>query len=186
METITYSEFLEYQKRNSYYEGRWAYIEEVIKIVRERKPQSALELGPSLFTVIKNADIMHKPEIDMWGIPTNITSKTYPHDATIFPWPFEDRQYDMFVALQVFEHLYDKQAQAFQEAKRIAKSIVLSLPYKWDCTKAHAGYMPSHHMIDEDVILKWAGGERPAKTIYIDRAGEAISKGPRIICYWEF
>jgi len=185
MNVITYEEFVEFSKGNYYYDGRWAYFLEVIKIIQEKKPNTVLELGPSFFTVAKDSDIMYKPEIDSWGIPSVVKGISYAHDATVFPWPIQDKQYDMFIALQVFEHLDNKQKGAFQEAKRIARSIILSLPYKWDCPKDNPHY-PSHHMIDENTILEWANGEAPQKAIYIERTGDRISKGERIICYWEF
>ena len=153
-------------------------------MVDEINPSSVLELGPSLFTVVKHADIMRKPEIDIWGVPAVIEAKEYLHDATITPWPV-DEKYDLFIALQVFEHLVDSQARAFQEVKRIAKYAILSLPYKWDCPKDNANY-PEHHMIDENTILEWTNGEAPEKWVYIERTGEKVSKGERIIGLWKF
>lgn len=186
MNVISYDEFLELTKDNIYYDGRWTYIEKVQSIIKEKNPNSVLELGPSFITAVKDCDIMYLPGIDSWGIPEKIIGKSYPHDATMIPWPIEDKIYDMFIALQVFEHLGNKQKEAFQEAKRISNSMILSLPYKWDCSNAHSGYYPSHHMIDEKIILEWANGEQPLKIITVERTGDRISKGERIICYWEF
>ncbi len=185
MKCISFDDFTELGKPNEeYYKGRWAYFREVIKMVEEINPQSALELGPALFSVVKNSDIMRKPEVDVWGIPKGTQATEYLHDATKTPWPI-DKQYDLFIALQVFEHLVDSQVQAFQEVKRIAKHAILSLPYKWDCPKDNANY-PEHHMIDEDTILQWTEGEAPQKWIYIERTGESVSKGERIIGLWIF
>lgn len=185
MKCISLNDFTELSKPNEeYYIGRWAYFGEVIKMVEEINPQSVLELGPALFTVVKNSDIMRKPEIDVWGIPKNIQSTEYLHDATKTPWPI-DKKYDLFIALQVFEHLVDSQVQAFHEVKRLAKYAILSLPYKWDCPRDNANY-PEHHMIDENTILQWTGGEAPQKWVYIERTGEKVSKGERIIGIWKF
>lgn len=185
MECINFNEFTELSKpREDYYVGRWAYLQEVIRMVDEIKPQSVLEVGPALFTVVKNSDIMRLPEVDKWGIPANIESIEYLHDATKTPWPVE-KKYDLFIALQVFEHLVDSQARAFQEVKRIANYAILSLPYKWDCPKDNANY-PEHHMIDEDTILSWTNGEPPTKWVYIERTGPQVSKGERIIGLWKF
>ena len=186
VDTILYEDFIKLLETNQYYIGRWAYFEEVISIVHEIQPQSVLELGPSLFTVVNDSDFMYKPEIDSWGIPEeNSKVNKYAHDATMFPWPIKDKQYDLFIALQVFEHLNDKQCEAFQEAKRISSAIILSLPYKWNCPKDNPHY-PEHHMIDEDTIIKWSGGLKPQKTVHIPRTGDRISKEPRIICFWQF
>jgi len=185
MECITYTDFIELGKpKEDYYVGRWLYINEVIKLIQEIKPESTLELGPALFTVVKNSDIMRKEQIDKWGIPKIIT-KEYLHDATIIPWPIKDKKYDLFIALQVFEHLVNRQAQAFNEVKRIAKYAILSLPYKWNVPEDNANY-PEHHMIDEETILSWTKGIQPLKWIYIERTGVQISKGERIIGIWKF
>lgn len=185
MECINYDDFNELSKpHEEYYLGRWAYFQEVIKMVNDINPNSVLELGPALFTVVKNSDIMRKPEIDVWGIPPKIQATEYLHDATKTPWPI-DQKYDLFIALQVFEHLVESQIQAFQEVKRIAKYAILSLPYKWDCPKDNANY-PEHHMIDENIILEWTKGEAPQKWVYIERTGAKVSKGERIIGLWTF
>ena len=185
MECINFDDFTELCKPNEdYYLGRWAYIQEVIKMVDEINPKSVLELGPALFTVVKNSDIMRLPIPDKWGIQENVQSTEYLHDATKTPWPVE-KKYDLFIALQVFEHLVDSKSQAFQEVKRIAKHAILSLPYKWDCPKDNANY-PEHHMIDEGTVLEWTNGEAPQKWIYIERTGKRVSKGERIIGLWTF
>lgn len=186
MECISYEDFTALSKpREEYYMGRWTYFQEVIKIVEDINPKRVLELGPALFTVVKDSDIMRKPEMDHWGIPAKINATEYLHDATICPWPIQDNAYDLFIALQVFEHLVDRQAEAFQEVKRIARHAILSLPYKWDCPVDNANY-PEHHMIDEDTILQWTKGEAPQQWIYMERTGEKVSKGERIIGIWSF
>lgn len=186
MNCITFDDFNRLSKpREEYYLGRWVYLQEVIKMINEIKPDSVLELGPALFTVVKNADIMRKPETDDWGIPSEIRSREYLHDATKTPWPVDDKKYDLFIALQVFEHLVDSQIQAFQEVKRIARYAILSLPYKWNCPTDNANY-PEHHMIDENTILGWTKGEAPQKWVYIERTGAKVSKGERIIGLWKF
>jgi len=86
MDCITFDDFVALSKpREAYYAGRWAYFREVVKLVEEIEPRSALELGPALFTVVKNSDVMRKPEIDVWGAPADIQAAEYLHDATITP-----------------------------------------------------------------------------------------------------
>jgi len=185
LDCITFDDFTALSKpKEEYYAGRWAYFQEVIQMVGEIDPHSVLELGPALFTVVKNADVMRKPEIDIWGAPADVKATEYLHDATITPWPVH-KKYDLFIALQVFEHLVGSQAQAFQEVKRIARYAILSLPYKWDCPIDNANY-PEHHMIAEDTILGWTKGERPQRWVYIERTGIKVSKGERIIGLWKF
>lgn len=188
MELMTYQDFegLLNSSAGEYYLGRWAYFSEVIEIIKDQKDvNKVLELGPSFLPVVKDCDIMIKPETDGWGRPSAAAPKEYIHDATITPWPVRDKEYDMFIALQVWEHLAGKQEEAFTEVIRTARMAILSFPYKWDCPKDNANY-PEHHMIDEDIISGWTLGIKPDKVINIPRTGEKVSKGPRIIYFWKF
>ena len=73
------------------------------------------------------------------------------HDATVAPWPVADKAYDLFVALQVFEHLGDKQPQTFAEVRRVAKHAILSLPIDWEM----ADPTNCHHMLSNEKVLSW-------------------------------
>lgn len=118
MDLINYSDFEELltSSRGMYYEGRWAYFSEVINMIQETEGISkVLELGPSSQTIVKNCDIMVRPENDVWGRPQKYVEKEYEHDATVAPWPIKDKEYDLFIALQVWEHLEGKQKEAFKE-----------------------------------------------------------------------
>jgi len=188
MDLMNYEDFQELlnSERGSYYEGRWAYFNEVINIIKEEENiQKVLELGPSFQTIVKNCDIMVKPENDVWGRPQKDISMEYEHDATKTPWPIKDKEYDLFIALQVWEHLGDKQEEAFKEVMRTSKMAILSFPYLWDCPKDNANY-PEHHMIDEKIIAQWTLNVEPVKVIKIPRTGDRVSKGPRIIYFWKF
>ena len=135
IKTMTYNEFQGILEKpyGSYYTGRWAYICEVIKIIEEIKPEKVLEIGPSLHPVVKESDIMVIPGDDKWGEPENWKGFKYYHDAIVKPWPVMDKEYDLFLGLQVWEHLDNKQSLAFKEAMRVSKHIILSFPYNWDC-----------------------------------------------------
>lgn len=169
-----------------YYQGRWAYFSQVIDIINKQDNiNKVIELGPSYMPVVKDSDIMVKPEIDDWGRPIKKAPKEYLHDATVSPWPIKDKNYDMFIALQVWEHLVGKRKDAFKEVMRISRMAILSFPYMWDCPKDNANY-PEHHMIDEKIISDWTLNVEPIKVIKIPRTGERVSKGPRIIYFWNF
>lgn len=169
-----------------YYEGRWEYFKEVLDIIKSEKVESVLEIGPAQEPIVKNCDVMIKPGDDMWGRPKNeFFQKEYLHDATEKPWPIEDKYYDLVVALQVWEHLDNKQSKAFREVMRISKMAILSFPYIWDCPKDSRNY-PAHHMIDEELISDWTLNVKPEKIIKIPRTGSEVSKGPRIIYFWKF
>lgn len=188
MDIMTYQDFegLLNGSAGVYYQGRWAYFSKVTEIISEQNDiNKVLELGPSFMPVVKDCDIMVKPGTDNWGRPITEAPKEYNHDATVMPWPIIDKEYDMFVALQVWEHLAGKQKEAFSEVMRISKMAVLSFPYMWDCPINNANY-PEHHMIDEKIIADWTLNIEPVKVIKIPRTGERVSKGPRIIYFWKF
>jgi hypothetical protein len=69
-----------------------------------------------------------------------------------------NRKYDLFIALQVWEHLGSvKQKQdAFREAMRVSKTALLSFPYMWDCSEGDC-----HRMISEEIIKEWTLGVEP-------------------------
>ena len=97
------------------------YFKEVIDSIKKEPPKSALELGPDNFPIVRQSDSMDK---NGW-----LPRLTYHHDATKFPWPIKDSKYGLFIALQVWEHLQDKQKEAFREVMRIPRRAILSFPY---------------------------------------------------------
>jgi hypothetical protein len=144
-------EFNALVRRAPYYKPRWTYIAAAGRIADEliakHELRSALELGPHLRPTIVGADAMDRksqPDLEAEG-------HVIIHDATKTPWPVGDKQYDLFVALQVFEHLGDQQATAFREVRRVARNAVISLPIDW--------VMPDpancHHGITNEKALSW-------------------------------
>lgn len=168
-----------------YFIGRWDYYKVVIEIAQREQPASVIELGPGQHTIVKGCDIMVKPVDDAWGKPVNPVGRVYPHNATEKPWPIADKQYDLLIALQVWEHLDHKQTRAFREVLRTSKAAILSFPYRWDCPMENANY-PQHHQIDEELIGDWTLNIPPVEIIKIPRTGPEVSKGPRIIYFWRF
>jgi hypothetical protein len=138
-------------ERAPYYRPRWAYISAAGRIadglIAKYGLRTALELGPHLRPVIVGADAMDRHSVDDLQAEGKVTI----HDATKTPWPFADKEYDLFVALQVFEHLGDQQAAAFREVRRIARHAEISLPIDWvmsDPTNCH-------HQISNEKALSW-------------------------------
>ena len=62
-------------ERGEYYKGRWAYFSEVIRIADACSVQSALEIGPGMLPVIKDADILLNPQEDQFGTPSAFPGK---------------------------------------------------------------------------------------------------------------
>ncbi len=116
-------------------------------LIERHRLSSALELGPHLRSVIVGADVMDRsaqPDLEAEG-------RVIVHDATSAPWPIADKQYDLFVGLQVFEHLKDRQSVAFLEVCRVARHAIISLPIDWVMDD------PSncHHRISHERALSW-------------------------------
>lgn len=184
---MTYSDYedLLHGPRGNYYLGRWEYFKEVIQIVQEEDFQSVVELGPGLFPIVKNADVILNPEEDSFGRPSVFVGNTYRFDATTKPWPIADKQYDLFIALQVWEHLDNKQSRAFREVMRISKAAILSFPYQWEGGEEKPSHR-AHRYLDRELIEDWTLRIKPEKIIEIARTGPEFSKGPRIIYFWKF
>ncbi len=153
--TLTYIEWKAASERKAYYEGRWDYLKEAIGIIQRERPRHVLELGPGGLPLVKGSDTMDRG----WFFPT----LTYRHDATVCPWPVGDKQYDLFVALQVWEHLDGRQREAFSEVMRVARAAVLSFPYKW----SRSGDF--HDGIDESVIAEWTLHTEPVEVRRVAR-----------------
>jgi hypothetical protein len=168
-----------------YYLGRWEYFKKVIEIIEQLSVEKVLEIGPGHLPIVKNADILLNPQDDHFGKPDHMDGQVIMHDVTVKPWPLKDKQYDLVVALQVWEHLDNKQTRAFREVMRVSKRAILSFPYQWD--GGSEKYMHRlHRDIDIELIQDWTLNIKPAEKIEIPRTGPEFSKGKRMICYWEF
>lgn len=140
---------------------RWQYMSAVIDILKEICPDDSrlIEAGTSGIPLSDKSFLYEYPEYDLNVTPFKIK------DARII-----SHEFDCFVALQVWEHL-DNQTVAFQEVMRIAKSAVLSFPYKWTWGDAR------HKGIDGKKIEKWTCGVVPEQIKIINH---------RAIYYWRF
>ncbi len=89
MEMMTYQDYEQLVQglKGEWYNGRWSYYEPVIALVKEVAPQSILEIGPGGHTIVKQGDILVRPDDDYWGRPTAHIAQVIEHDATEKPWP---------------------------------------------------------------------------------------------------
>jgi len=184
---INYWDFDKFSSGNleKYYYGRWEYISEMISLIKKLDVKTVLELGPGKNTIVKNCDVMVKPKEDKWGRPMNKVNKEIVFDANEFPWPIEDKAYDLFIAAHVFEYLSNKQTKAFREVMRISKMAVITFPYLWNCSSG-SSYYPESHMIDKELISDWTLGVEPDKIITVRRTAIDVSRGRRLIYFWNF
>ena len=102
---MTKPEFEAMVARFPYYKNRWGYMSAALAqataLIGRHGLRTALELGAPVLPIIVGADVMDKkarPELD-----PSVSIRVF--DATQVPWPVDDKAYDLFMALQVFEHL---------------------------------------------------------------------------------
>lgn len=185
----TYEEFAallrtEYEMLGSkayYYNlDRWGFISEVISLLSGYKNIGlVLELAPGRLAVARNSDIMLRPGSGVFQ-PLNNIGNAYYHDAMTPPWPIKNKQYDLFVALQVWEHLSPSQSTAFREVMRISKMAVLCFPYLW----SKADKNDPQYMVDEKKITEWTCNVKPTKKVLVQDMNGNQTK--RLICLWDF
>jgi hypothetical protein len=171
MNYLTQKDFFYKCKTLKYWKGqesRWNYLSSVVNMAKEITPESILELGSMGVSI---ADVSHTMDI----VP--IPGINYLFNATETPWPISDKVYDIFIALQVFEHLDDKrilQRKVFDEAARVAKNIIISVPFMWKKTR-----LKNHIGINDKTVLCWASGKEPdAEKIFPDM------RWPRKVYVW--
>ena len=133
---------------------RWKYSEIVVNELKKINPKTSIEMGTNKMSLMSFSDTIAL-EIETVD-PDNLVNKNYIFDATKTTWDIPDKKYDIFVALQVLEHLSPNQELVFEEIKRISKYCIISLPYKWDCPDD-----VEHHMIDDNKIKEWTLGYTP-------------------------
>lgn len=135
--------------RTPYNRDRWGYTSIVIEKARSLDGVCrVLELGPGPMnrSIVDGADTMGVVNFEpLKGLEKGLTIQ---HDARVVPWPIPDKAYDLFLALQVFEHLKGRQREAFSEARRVARHIILTLPYQ--CKSRE-------HRLNHDDYIRWFG-----------------------------
>lgn len=146
---------------NNSYKTRWNYMSKVIDELKNIDINRSLEIGAYKINLINISDNM---DLNIKNIdPDNINNINYIQDATKLPWNIKDKYYDIVIALQVFEHLNDKQSEIFKEITRISKNIILSFPYKWQDKNDII-----HYNLDENIFNKWTNNIKPNKKIIIE------------------
>ena len=165
LKPISYKEFEKIKTKDKYYNGRWGYYNIAITFLRFIHYKTALELGPYRLPILHGSDTIDRdPTYD----------PTYCHDAHDIPWPVESK-YDVFIALQVFEHLLNRPLM-FLEVMRVADNAIISVPYKWtDAT-------PTHNNIDMELIKGWTLGVEPVGYLICS----PHTKHRRIVLYYTF
>jgi len=125
--------------------------------------ESVLELGPHEVPLVEGSDIMDiraaiKNHLGPGGhLDSGCLCHTW--DARQTPWPIRTRAYDLFIGLQVFEHLWSNQCAAFREVRRVAKHAIISLPIDWE----QGDWM--HQGITDEKARRWFSPVVPSWTL---------------------
>jgi hypothetical protein len=158
---MTRTEFDALAARDPYYRGRHTYLGAAAwaaaDLIDRYALTTALELGPNTRPLISGADVMDR--VARPGLKAS--GDVLLHDATALPWPIDVHRYDLFVALQVFEHLGTAQAAAFREVRRIARHAIISLPIDWQMDDPRN----PHHGISHERVLSWFAPTAPTRVL---------------------
>lgn len=114
----------------SHFENRWRYHLPALEILKEigvSDAKKVLEVGTMGAPLVVGSDLMDYKE--RWSLCGQ--TPTYMWDMRNLPWPIEDRKYEWFVALHVFQHLPPVQKECFQEARRVASRIIIAVPEEY-------------------------------------------------------
>jgi len=169
-EFITKQDYDELKLRDPkyYVDGRWDYMSRAIALINDHVKsdiKTVIELGPHCFSIVKSdADVICLNK-------HHYKDPAYCFDAgRDFPWPV-NKKYDLFIGLQVLEHLQDK-TKAFAEIRKIADHAVISIPYMWKCSTPG----DCHNQLNEQHMKDWSGTVPDASAIVRSR----------LICYYDF
>jgi Methyltransferase domain len=172
---IRRAEFMAVAADSPYHAGRWTYMSAAGSIaadlIARHRLRSALELGPRALPLIVGADVMDLAPADV----VHGSRRVVAADATRAPWPFAEREFDLFVALQVFEHLGSAQPEAFREVRRVARHALISLPIEWRM----ADRENPHYRIPHERALSWFNPVAPTRV-------ELGNPGPRMRLIYVF
>jgi len=149
------------------YKVRWNYYSRAVEVAKTldiSDPSDVLEMGTMGACVVDNCDtIDYAVNWDFEG-----KAPTYLHDAREIPWPIKDKQYKLFIALRVFQHLAPMQEKCFHEAKRIAENVIIVTP---DSYNKDSG-------INLDDFTKWNNGKPP-------KIAELASGKSNYLYFWD-
>lgn len=117
---------------------RWIYHGAaacMARLVSPSSPDKVLEMGTMGVSIVPESHTIDYA--DAWQYDGK--NPTYEHDARITPWPIESGQYELLIALRVFHHLAPNQEQAFKEARRVSRSMIIVTPEYYDKVEGSKG-----------------------------------------------
>ncbi len=136
--------------------NRWDYFGRVVNLIKELKltnPSNILEMGTMGITCVKDTHTIDYAE--KWDFPGKMP--TYLHDARKLPWPIENKGYDLFIALRVYQHLAPMQKECVREAMRISKKVIMVVPSDYQ----NLNYFPDSKGVTYNDFIRYLGGIHP-------------------------
>lgn len=80
-----------------------------IEIIMKRKPESVLEVGAARGYLVRKLEVKGiravAMDISEHCRDTRATDSFVLHDATVAPWPFKDKEFDLAVSISFLEHI---------------------------------------------------------------------------------
>lgn len=146
----TEEDYLDAVAKDPYFKNRWSYFEPIYGLLAEMDPYSMLEAGANNYPLYTDSTSVGLAPSEHTDVVADIT-KTL---------PFRDKEFDVYMALQVWEHLEGGQREAFSEARRVSLRVVLSFPYRWENSED-----TTHYNLDDTVFESWVG--KPSRRIMI-------------------
>ena len=149
---LTFATKKEFDTAGKYWNGRYEkYLCHVINKINELSKKHivkrVLEIGCNGLQLVKESDT-----VDKNGTPD------FKFDIGRQVWPFKDKEYDLAVSCQCWEHLEGNQQVAFMELMRTCKMAILTVPYMWP----HGDDI--HKGITMDKINLWYCNTKPNST----------------------
>lgn len=139
-------------------EARWDYHEKTIAILKKIKPTSesrVLEIGTMGVNCVSGSKTLDNQ--NQWNYLGKCSDYTI--DARLTPWPIEDKQFEVLIALRVFQHLTPNQKEAFKEAVRVANHIIIVVNQTYN-NKA----LPNSKGISTENFIEFFDGVPPCYT----------------------
>lgn len=136
-------------------ESRWDYHQltiELLKALDIVDAKAVIEMGTMGVSCVKGSDTIDCNK--NWDYPGK--KPTYLLDARNIPWPIGDNQYEVFIALRVFQHLIPDQKDCIKEAWRIAKRIIIVVPD----TYSHKDF-PNSKGVSYSIFVDFLNGIHP-------------------------
>jgi hypothetical protein len=150
---------------------RWSYLSQIIDEIKLINPDTILELGTNCIALSNFSDSINlKPD----RAPINSTGQQYFFNAKKIPWNI-NKKYDLFIALQVFEHLNPKQSVVFDYVKNTCRKCIISLPYNWNFAQDAL-----HLNINDQIIAEWTNYKKPYKKTVVS---DPRNKNIVILCF---